>query len=417
MSTLIFFILMGSVRSATTYVYVGAGGCDDDDPSCSEPEGTDLITTCVLGDDGGLRVANSTAGIAQPTWLLHHPTRSMLYATETGGSSIWSLRVHDRNSDDTDTVPSLEIVNHQDVGEAPVHLSFDVTGSFVFSANYMGGSLSALPIESDGSLGPACSTVSHVGDLGPNQVRQDAPHVHGTFTASAPGMNGTTLVYAMDLGQDRVSWYLFDPTTRALTNGSATNFVQTAPGSGPRHMVLTEGNQYGTAAHVITEMGSTIETWAVDALTGALIERKSTVSTLPASQVVTLEGNDTAAPHLFSSSPSPTPELLNKAAEIAVSSNGKFIYASNRGFAAGSNSLVVYSVDISTGALSPIQFIASDGTFPRGVALVTVQGMTKLLVGGQDTNSVATFAVDEATGLLTEEGALFGIVTPVAFAY
>jgi len=182
-------------------------------------------------------------------------------------------------------------------------------------------------------------------------------------------------------------------------------------------MVLTEGNQYGTAAHVITEMGSTIETWAVDALTGALIERKSTVSTLPASQVVTLEGNDTAAPHLFSSSPSPTPELLNKAAEIAVSSNGKFIYASNRGFAAGSNSLVVYSVDISTGALSPIQFIASDGTFPRGVALVTVQGMTKLLVGGQDTNSVATFAVDEATGLLTEEGALFGIVTPVAFAY
>jgi 6-phosphogluconolactonase len=364
---------------------------------------------------------------------------------------LWAFDVKPGGSADKPT-PILEAIGDPvEVGSAPVHLSLDVLGKFVFVANYVEGSLAAVPVNSeDGSLGPVASKVFHFGN-GTDPERQEAPHVHGTFVApksavlggDGSGVSGGSVVYAMDLGLDRIFWYDFDPTTGLLVNGtggsssagddgSSTNYAWAPLGSGPRHMVLqpvvtttktTVDNEEGVVevvdgvvAHVICELSSTIVSFAVDPATGALTDMLSVVSTLP-------EDADTST--------------LSKAAEILLSddsssSNGeRYVYASNRGSGYGSDSVAVFSADGSTGALSPIQFAGSDGSFPRGMSFLSSSSPPDsapngddqdsnlfLVVGGQDSNSVAVFRVDPETGLIDDsspKALASNISSPVTF--
>jgi 6-phosphogluconolactonase len=248
--------------------------------------------------------------------------------------------------------------------------------------------------------------------------------VHGL--AAAPGAtNSSTLLYAADLGLDRVFWYDFDPATGLLVNGTANaatgaNFVWTALGAGPRHLALTPTAQ-GQVVHVVCELSSTIETFAVEAATGALGERIAAISTVTsASSEGAVEGGAVAEPW---PSPSPT-SSSTKAGEILSSASGKFVYASNRGVAAGSNSVAVFEVDPSSGRLVPVELVPTPGTFPRGMALVPTGpspeapalAAVKLLVGGQDSGDVAIFDVDSTTGRLRLVENVGGFFTPVTFA-
>ena len=318
---------------SSTIVYVGVGGCDDDDPTCAPPPETDMIYISNLDDDGNLAVVNKVKGIEQPTWLLKHPSNGHLYATESGGSSIYALGI-----DNASDPPSLDIVNSAEAGSAPVHLTLDATGAFLFAANYVSGSLSAVPIMADGSLGATTSTVQHHGS-GVDPERQDAPHVHATAVIARE--DGASTVYAMDLGLDRVFWYDFDPSVGLLVNGTgggdggSLNYAWTAPGAGPRHMSFTPLSEGGMAAHVICELSNAIETFAVDKSTGAL----SSLGAVP-------------------TIPPPAPGAatnFSKASEIISSADGRMIYATNRGPAGGSNSVVVFNVDQESGTLTEVQ--------------------------------------------------------------
>jgi hypothetical protein len=80
--------------------------------------------------------------------------------------------------------------------------------------------------------------------------------------------------------------YDFDAATGALTNGTANpetgaNFVWVAPGAGARHAVIAPLFVGGRVLHVLTEMGSTLETFAIDDTSGALGKRLDSISTLP----------------------------------------------------------------------------------------------------------------------------------------
>jgi 6-phosphogluconolactonase (cycloisomerase 2 family) len=187
---------MFSQSTPIRYIYVGAGGCDSDDPTCYEPDGTNLITTCSLDSDGKLEIVDTTSGIRDPAWLLQHPSLSVLYATETGGSGVWSLSVNRTNATAT---PSLKIGSYVATGDAPVYLSFDITNQFIFVANYNGGSLSAVSLDSDGQVDVLSSQVQHYGH-GVNPERQEAPHVHGLFVTPKGDSSTESIVYAMDLG-------------------------------------------------------------------------------------------------------------------------------------------------------------------------------------------------------------------------
>src|SRR6202012_3809258 len=88
------------------------------------------------------------------------------------------------------------------------------------------------------------------------------------------------------------------------------------------------------------------------------------------------------------------PADKNTAAELAVSPDGLFLYASNR----GEDSLVVFSIRQKDGKLDLVQRISCGGKAPRHFTLdPTAQW---LICGNQDSATVAIFHRDAATGKL-----------------
>src|SRR6266487_4856009 len=105
---------------------------------------------------GELRHFNTVKGVINPSFLAVDPRKQYLYAVNeieefagkpSGALSAFSI---DQKSGD------LRVLNQQSsLGSAPCHLIVDVSGKFVLVANYLGGNVSVLPVQADGSLGAA----------------------------------------------------------------------------------------------------------------------------------------------------------------------------------------------------------------------------------------------------------------------
>jgi 6-phosphogluconolactonase len=85
----------------------------------------------------------------------------------------------------------------------------------------------------------------------------------------------------------------------------------------------------------------------------------------------------------------------NYPADIHVAPSGRTLYVSNRGH----NSIAVFSVADSTGALALEQVVATEGDWPRNFTLDPTGRW--LLVANQRSGSVVVFARDEGSGRLT----------------
>ena len=84
----------------------------------------------------------------------------------------------------------------------------------------------------------------------------------------------------------------------------------------------------------------------------------------------------------------------NNCADIHISSDGKFVYASNRGH----NSIAIYNVDASDGSLTLIGHQTTLGEGPRNFSLSPNDNY--LIVANQHTNNIVSFKRDKITGLL-----------------
>ena len=128
-------------------------------------------------------------------------------------------------------------------------------------------------------------------------------------------------------------------------------------------------------AFSIEELSSTIAAYRVDQRTGALssVDR---VTTLP--EGASAEGNSTA--------------------DIHVSPDGKFVYASNRGH----DSIVIYAIDTDTGKLTYVGNEPTQGARPRNFCMDD-QG-EYVWVANRDTDNVVVFKRDAASGKLTYTG-------------
>jgi 6-phosphogluconolactonase len=82
-------------------------------------------------------------------------------------------------------------------------------------------------------------------------------------------------------------------------------------------------------------------------------------------------------------------------AEVRVHPSGKFLYGSNRGH----DSIAVFAIDATTGLLTPVEIVPSGGKIPRNFAF-SPDGAW-LVCAHQDSNNVTVFRVDPATGRLT----------------
>jgi DNA-binding beta-propeller fold protein YncE len=92
------------------------------------------------------------------------------------------------------------------------------------------------------------------------------------------------------------------------------------------------------------------------------------------------------------------PGTVNRAADIHLSPDGRFLYATNRGSA---NNISCFAVD-KVGKLSFVQQISTQGDGPRNFA-ITPDGKY-ILVGHQFTNNIVVFKRDAKTGKLSPAG-------------
>ena len=95
-----------------------------------------------------------------------------------------------------------------------------------------------------------------------------------------------------------------------------------------------------------------------------------------------------------------------------VTPNGAYLYSANY----GSGSVSAYSIDPSTGALTPVAgspFAAQ--SHPRGAALDPTGSF--LYVTNEGSNSITEYAISPSTGALTLIGVQAGLASPFGLSF
>lgn len=101
----------------------------------------------------------------------------------------------------------------------------------------------------------------------------------------------------------------------------------------------------------------------------------------------------------------------NTTSEIAVAPSGRFLYASNRGH----DSIASFAVDDATGVLTALGWEPTQGRTPRFFALEP--SGARLHVANQDSDRIVAFAVDAASGRLTPTGQTVGTGSPSSIVF
>lgn len=318
------------------------------------------------------------AKATNPTFLAVHPNGRFVYAcNETDkwgaqpGGYVTAFKVEPA------TGRLTELNQQSSVGGGPCHLNVDGSGQNVLVANYGGGSVASLPLNSDGSLRPRTAYVQHVGSS-VNPARQKEPHGHSVNLSP-----DNRFAFVADLGTDKIHAYAFDAGAGSLTARPELDVVL-PPGSGPRHFAF---GPKGARAYVINEMLQTVTSLRYAPKTGKLTA-VDTISTVPDAKPV--PGNSTA--------------------EVRVHPNGKFVYGSNRGH----DSIAVFAVG-QGGKLTAIQHMPVGGKTPRNFNFDPSGRF--LFAGHQGSDSFAVFTVDGKTGQLSATGKTFKVGSPVCFRF
>ena len=302
----------------------------------------------------------------RPSYLAAHANRIYaVNALNSADAAVSSFRINPDGS--------LALLNSvPSGGNGPCFLSVHPTGRAAYVANYFGGSLSSFAIAANGKLSPAGSHFQYEGH-GPVAARQQSPHAHSCYISP-----DAHWLLVNDLGLDCIHILLIDPSHPAQITPASDWHAR--PGSGPRHLCFAPGGR----VYCINEIDSTIDLLAWNPHTGAL----TTV----------------AGPY---STTAPGFTGANAAAEVLLSPDARFLYASNR----GEDSITVFAINQQSGALAPIQHIPSGGRTPRHITLAP--GGRTLIAANQDSSSLCIFRRNPASGELTPLPGSISVPSPM----
>lgn len=320
---------------------------------------------------GKAEAITSTDSLANPSYLAVAPNGKYIYA------------VNEASSKDTGYISALSfdkatrkltLLNRQlSGGDHPCYVAIDNTGKWVISGNYTGGSLAALPVNADGSLLPPVQSVQHYGSS-VDKRRQEKPHVHSTVFSP-----DYKFVFSPDLGMDKVMIYQFDPSDKEPLKPAAQAYAASEPGSGPRHFTFHPNKKF---AYLIEEMSGTVVAYNYNNGRLSFIQRLATHPEDYAGAI--------------------------GSADIHVSPDGKFLYASNRG---DENNIAIFSINQKTGKLKAKGYQPTLGKTPRNFMIDPTGNY--LLVANQETNNIVIFKRNKQTGLLQPTGTQIEIPKPV----
>lgn len=307
------------------------------------------ISRVELKSDGSLVLVDSAQvpGLTKPGTSLPlaiSPDRSHLYAAVR--AEPYSVLTYSIAPD----TGRLTLLDSASLPDSMPYIATDRTGRFLFGASYGGDKISVSPIGPDGIVGE------------PRQVEATAPKAHAIIADPS-----NRFVLSTSLGGDLIHQWRLDPTTGTLTaNDPATAPIPT--GSGPRHLVFSPDARF---VYVMGELDATVHVLPWDATSGTLGQPIQSIA---------------ATPPGFTGTPS--------AADIHVTPDGRFLYASER----TGSTLTAFRIDATSGQLAAVGIVLTE-TQPRGFA-IDPSGHYLLAVG-QLSHRMTSYAIDQTTGALT----------------
>lgn len=307
-----------------------------------------------------------------PSYLVLSKDEKYLYAVGEDGdnSSVSSFEFEKR-------LGKLSLINRQPSrGADPCYIEIDDAGLNILTANYSGGSISILPIRNDGGISSPISVLEFEGS-GPDASRQTKSHLHSVrFTPD------NRYLFATDLGADKI--YRFNATESVFKGQPSINKsnmieISTPSGMGPRHFDFHPSGKY---MYLLGELSG--EVLVYDYNDESISEKQRVVS-------------DSLG--------------ARGAADIHVSPDGKYLYASNR---LKGDGISIFSINDDDGKLTKVGYQLT-GKHPRNFA-ITPNGEF-LLVASRDENKIQIFSIDKESGILTNTNNDIKIDKPVCLKF
>lgn len=305
-----------------------------------------------LKEDGTFQKIGLVARTNNPSFLAKTADNQFLLAVnEIDKNGVGGLESFLINGD------SLEFISRGSSGGAhPCFVSINTAG-FVLVTNYTGGNIGLLKLNTQGELTALLDVEQHFGK-GSTERQQEA-HAHSAW------FTDDNKIIAADLGTNELWFSDLDEQRQKLipTNPQKLSMNQ---GAGPRHLAFHPNGEW---IYVLNELDCTI----------SLIQQNANDNYKLGKSISTL-------PDDF--------EESNASADIHISSDGKFLYASNRGH----NSIAIYKV-ISDGTLNLLGFESSHGEGPRNFSFSPDEEY--LVIANQYTKNIVSLKRDKKTGLLS----------------
>ena len=270
-----------------------------------------------------------------------------VYAAVRSSSEFATLKVDRSNG-------QLDILGTAPAAGSAAYVFPDRSGKWLFGAYYGEGLISVSRIDDQHKVSGDPTTVLDIGKKA-HCVQSD------------PANQFVFVPHPMDL--NRVDQFAFDAASGLLARNDP-EYLEGAPGAGPRHMQFHPNGKW---VYLVNEQGKSVSLCDYDAVNGTLTLRQ-TLSTVP-------EDWD---------------QSQGSCADIEISADGRFVYASNRGH----DSIAVFSIDAETGELTSLGQTPTEKT-PRSFNLMPVKAQALVVAAGQGSDTLIVYRRNPGTGELT----------------
>ncbi|MGB3775268.1 MAG: lactonase family protein [Leeuwenhoekiella sp.] len=301
-----------------------------------------------LNPSGKLMFLGLAAKTENPSFLSFNNAKNVLLAVnENEKGTVTSYAV---------LPDSLQQLNVSDSGGSYPCFVTTNEENFVLTANYGSGSVGLLELDTMGRLSDLLDVDQHEGKGVTD--RQEGPHAHSACFA------GADQIISVDLGTDALWFSTLNENEKKLEPDTPRT-IQLTPGAGPRHLAF---HPYEPWLFVLSELSNMVTRFEL--IDGKYV-KEDEVEILDKD----FEGKSTAA-------------------DIHVSIDGRFVYASTR----GKNEIATIEIG-KEGGLKVIDRVSTHGRQPRNFKLSPNENF--LVVANQDSNNLVSFKRDIETGLLT----------------
>jgi 6-phosphogluconolactonase len=241
------------------------------------------------------------------------------------------------------------------LADSMANIATDRSGKFLFSASYGGNKVAVNPIGADGVV------------QSPVQVIPTGLNAHAIQADP-----NNRFVFATNLGSDQVLAFKFDAKSGQLAANDPPA-IKVADKSGPRHFVFLPNHKF---IYLVHELDGAILVFAYDDGNGSWHELQRTTALPAGPDGKPFEGKPWAA-------------------DIHVTPNGRFLYASER----TSSTLTTFKIDAKTGLLTLVGSVPTEKQ-PRGFN-IDPTGRTLAAVG-ELSDSMTVYSIDPANGALAK---------------